>query len=293
MTAQPTNFKRMVLRLPQNREDYAAVGMTARLAELLGLELVATFVEDTSLVEVAALSCVREFRPFAGGWQPIEVTRLAQEIERTSATARRLFKEAMRAVQTEASFNLARGSAADAIVSLATAEDIIVIIEPKNPAERVTQQFVRLVDAAFKAASAVLMMPHRLLRTVGPIVAFATTADDTSIHTAIGIAAAAQESVIVLGDLDSRARVQISELAQSSGVRLTIAPALQQPMNMATLIAGLVPLNERLVVISRSVLEDMTMAKVASVRGIPVLIVEADRNVAIRPPTRQRHAFAV
>jgi hypothetical protein len=282
MMEHRAEFKRMVLRLPQSKEDYAAVALTAQLAELLGLDLVATFIEDTSLAAIAGLPCVREFRPFDGGWRPIETAQLAREIEQTIGIARRLFQEAVGTSRVEASFTLARGSMAEAVGSLATAGDIIVIIEPKHPAERVTQQFSRLVDAAFRAASAVMIVPHRILRTAGPIVAVASAQEDPSILAAIGIAAAAKEAVIILGMLDPRACSQISELAEAAGVQVKFVPVLLQPMDATALAAGLSHLNERLVVISRGIFDDRVPPKVASVRGIPVLVVEPDRDGEIR-----------
>src|SRR3974390_294285 len=86
-------FSRMVLGLPQSRADYAGVRATAELAELLGLNLVATFVEDASLVEMASLPGMRELRPLGGGWRPIELSQLTRELERAAQAAQRLFVE--------------------------------------------------------------------------------------------------------------------------------------------------------------------------------------------------------
>jgi len=72
MNETRVDFKRMLVRLPQNAGDYAAVGVMAQLADLMGASVVATFVQDAELVEMAALPCVRELRPFGGGWHPIE-----------------------------------------------------------------------------------------------------------------------------------------------------------------------------------------------------------------------------
>ena len=125
-------FKRMVLGLPQNARDYAAVAAAAGLAELLGIGLAGLFVEDATLLEVAGLPCVRELRPLEGGWRPISLTQLAREIEHTAATARRLFDEATRLCTVETSFSLARGAAADVLAGQATADDILVIVEPRK-----------------------------------------------------------------------------------------------------------------------------------------------------------------
>ena len=67
----------------------------------------------------------------------------------------------MRAARIEASFNVAKGSSEAVMATSAAADDIIVIIEPRNPAERVTQQFTRVLDAAFGFAVTVMVVPSR------------------------------------------------------------------------------------------------------------------------------------
>jgi hypothetical protein len=125
-------FERMLVGLPHSAGDYAAVGATAKLAQLLGIRLVATLIQDVTLAELAALPCVREWRPLGGGWGPIEAQKLEREFERAAAAARQCFHEAVGPIRVEASFNVTRGSAADVIGSAATANDIIAVIEPRD-----------------------------------------------------------------------------------------------------------------------------------------------------------------
>jgi len=268
-------FRRMVVRLPLSREDYAAVGMTARLAEQLGLQLLAMFVEDSALTEIAGLPCVRELR-FFGGWSPIEGARLGREMAQTAAIARRLFQQAVQQSRIEASFAKARGSVAEAIGSLATEKDIIVIIEPRHPAERVSAQFARLVDAAFQSAAAVLIMPHRIARMAGPIVAVASSMDDPSIRTALAIAAAAREPMLVLGAPEPKAQALIAEQARMADVPARFVFLPQQPLDASTLLTTLSHFNERLVVIRRGILNDLATSQIASARRIPVLVIEPE-----------------
>ena len=91
----------------------------------------------------------------AAGWRlaPDRGAQLARELDHAAATARRLFHDVVRAARIEASFNVAKGSSEAVMAASAAADDIIVIIELRNPTERVTQQFTRLLDAAFGAAA--------------------------------------------------------------------------------------------------------------------------------------------
>lgn len=268
------DFKRMLVRLPQSTHDYAAVSAAAQLAGLLGASMVATFVQDAELADVAALPCVRELRPLGGGWHPIEGPQLARQLDQAAATARRLFHDAVRAVRIEASFNVASGPV-EGVGSTVAADDIIVIIEPRNPVERITQQFSRLVDAAFGAAAAVMVVPSRIARTAGPIAAVISGPDDPSVRTAIAIAAAAKERVIALGPSGSDARDSIAALADAVGVRVEAGPGIQAPLDVSTLLAQLSRLNERLLVMSRGALGDRRVPMLASRRGIPILLARA------------------
>jgi hypothetical protein len=275
MNEPRADFKRMLLRLPQSTHDYAAVGAAAQLAGLLGASVVATFVQDADLVDVAALPCVRELRPLGGGWHPIEGPQLVRQLDRAAATAQRLFQDAVRAIRIEASFNVARGPVEDMMASAAAADDIIVIIEPRNPAERVTQQFSRLVDAAFRASIAVMVVPSRIVRTAGPIAAVISGPDDPSIRTAVAIAAAAKERVIALGPSGSNACESIAELADAAGVRVEAGPDMQEPLDVSTLLTQLSRLNDRLLVMSRGALGDRRVPTLASLRGTPILLARA------------------
>ncbi|HEY4723273.1 MAG TPA: hypothetical protein VII92_15570 [Anaerolineae bacterium] len=280
--AHRTEFKRMVLGLPLSVTDYEMVGVTAKLAELLRLTLVAMYVEDHRLIDIASLPCVRELRALGGGWQPIEVGQLTTELEHAAITAHRLFSDIARNCNVETSFRIERGSAADVISSLATAEDIVVIIEPKHPVERVTQQFTRLIDAAFQASAAVMIIPCRVARLGGPIVAVAANPDDPSIGTAMGIAAAAHEKLIVVSSSEQiGSSASLETLAESAGVRVQFVRSKKGPLQATALADNLQQLNERLIVISRGTLADAEATTLASLRSTPVVIVEPDSPASI------------
>jgi len=278
VTQSGIEFKRMVLGLPQSASDYPMVGMIAKLAELLHLNLVGMFMDDRSLIQIAGLPCVRELRPLGTGWQPIDINTLAADLERGAATAQRLFTEAVRNCSVETSFRAEKGLAADVIDALATAQDIIVVIEPKNPAERVTQQFTRLVDAAFHAAAAVMVVPSRVARSAGPIIAVAASPVDSSINAAARLAAATREKLVVLGPSDIlELGSSLSSLAESIGAPVELARMTTTPLDVMTLAGDLHRWKERLVVMSRGMMKDSQAPTLASLRSIPVVITEPPR----------------
>jgi hypothetical protein len=278
--AQCVEFKRMILGLPLSVPDYEMVGVTAKLAELLRLNLVAMFVEDRGLVDIAGLPCVRELRALGAGWQPIDIGQLTTELDRAAAAAHRLFANIARNCSAETSFRIEKGSAANVIAALATAEDIVVVIEPKNPIERVSQQFTRLIDAAFQASASVMIIPSRIARSEGPIVAVAIDPDDPSVDMAIRIAAAAHEKLIVVRSFENASsNATLETLAGSLGVRVQFIRSRKEPRRATALADNLQQLSERLIVMSRGTIADAEASTLASMRSTPVVVVEPVRLV--------------
>ena len=259
--------------LPQSAGDYAAVAVTAQLADLMGASVVATFVQDPDLVEMAALPCVRELRSLGGGWQPIEgpAARSASSSLQRPLRGGFSMTRCARPGSRRASPSQEDRSRMWRVAS-AAADDIVVIIEPRNPAERVTQQFTRLVDAAFGASvrghgrSKSDSEDHRTDRSrdVG--------ARRSEHPPALAIAAAAKEQVIVLGPAKLNADVSISELARTAGVRIEFGPAMQEPLDLSWLPRHLAHLNERLLVMTRAAVIDRGASMIASLRRVPVLL---------------------
>jgi hypothetical protein len=267
-------FKRMILGLPHSTGDYPLVGATVKLAELLRMQLLAMFADDRSVMDVAGLPFARELRPLGGGWQSLDVGQLSAELERSSAIARRLFDEAARNCSIDASFCVEKGAAADIIASVATAEDIVVVIEPRNPAERVTQQFIRLIEAAFRASASVMIVPCRIARFSGPVVALAAGPEDPSIDAAAAIASAARERLIVMGPRELLAPgSSLSKAIEAGGGRVEFVPTAALP-NVTKLADDLQRRGERLLVVTRGVLDDLQVPALASRRSVPVVVVE-------------------
>jgi hypothetical protein len=274
----PGEFRRMVLRLPDSAGDYASVAFTAELAELLGLDLLGLFVEDESLMELAALPGAREFRSLGGGWQYIDAAQLELAARHAAANARRRFGEAARGPRAGMQFDLAKGPVASVFGPQSAADDIIVVIEPKNPAERVTHQFRQLVNVALNAPSAVLLVPSRIRRRAGPIVAVAESAHDPSLAAALRIAASVKERLIVLTPPGIDAA--LTRLAHDRDVAVERRPVLGHAGDAHELAALLAPATQRFVVLSRRGGDQLSPPRLASELCVPVLITEPDRRKA-------------
>jgi hypothetical protein len=260
----------------QPRAPEHTLRLAVELAQLLNLELLGVFLEDTSLQNLASIPFAREFRLLGGGWHPIDVGQLSHELELAAQSAERMFAETVKHLRTQCRFEVARGPMAATIAAVSQTSDIVVIGEPASAAERVTQQFSWLMQAAFRSVAAVMIVPSRIARIHGPVVAIATTPDDPSIAVAAAIARAANEELVV-ADVCANVidEAQIRALAAANG--LTIRHVIKGRItgaNAASFANTIRPLHERLVVMTRGASDDRLASLVAAEQRVPVLVIE-------------------
>ncbi len=267
----PRGFKRMVLGLPQSLASQAAVNVAADLAEFLNMELLAALIADSSLNAVAGLSPMRELRLPDHGWQPIDWPQMTRDIDHAINLARQRFADAVKSCTVRTSFDVVAGT--QSMASLIRPDDIVAIIEPSHPGERITRQFTALLDAALEAARAVLILPRRIARTAGPIMAVTAVSDDASVSVALAIAAALKEDLIIVGAAPSPA---ILADAEKLGVRVHPA-AVADPFVKTPEIAAAPSLRrERLRVATRAGLPADAGELFSMLHGVPLLVVTSD-----------------
>ena len=267
------SFKRLVLGLQPSAPD-RAMRLAVELADLLQLDLLGLFVDDTSLRDLAGMPFAREFRPLGGGWHAIELERLSQELELAARKSEKIFSEAAKRLSSRCRFEVIRGPTAAVIEAVSCTSDIVMIVEPISPAERATQQFSLLAEAALQSASAVILVPPRIVRSLGPIVVIAAAQDDPSILAAAAIATAAKEELIVV-DADSGAidEAYLRKISSDTGLMIRHV-ANDLPFSDPALAShALRHYQERLVVVTRGVLTNDRARLLASLRGVPVLVV--------------------
>ena len=264
------DFKRMVLGLPHSAKDYVSVAFTAELADLLGLDLVGIFAQDEGLIDLALLPCVREFRLSGDGWHRLDVEQLARSSSQAAADARRLFGDAAKSLRIAARFDLVKGQIDKAVGAQTRPDDIIVVIEPKSAAERVSYQFRQFVDMALNAPAATLLVPSRISRHKGPVVAIAANECDVSIQVGLKMAETVREKLLVLAP-------SVADEAWSARFPTTSAVHVDRRSLPATEIGPaeleviLATAGERLVVMSPGA-DNLFPSRLASKRGVPVLV---------------------
>lgn len=275
MPKKPHSFKRLVLGLQPGAHD-RTMQLAVELADLLHLDLLGLFLEDTSLRDLASIPFSRELRSLGGGWHTIDLDQLSHDFELAARGIERKFVGAAKRLLTGYQFEVARGPMAKTFATFSRIDDIVMIVEPQSPAERATQQFSWLLEAAFQAVAAVMLVPSHIARAKGPVVAIATSQDDSSIDAAAAIALAAKEELVIIeADGDEIDDTRLRKLA--AGTDLIIKrvaadrPGLADPAACAHAFRQI---QERLIVMTRGALADRTVSAIAAARQVPVLVVE-------------------
>ena len=220
MALRPLSFKRVVLGLQASAPD-RTMQLAVELADLLHAELLGLFLEDTGLRNLAGIPFAREFRSLGGGWHPIDVDRLSHDLELSARSAERTFTEAAKRLPIRCQFEVIREATAETIASISRSGDIVMIATPVSPAERATQQYSRLIEAAFQSTAAVMIVPPNVVRSGGPVVAIAAAPDDPGIYAAAAIAIAANEDLVIVhtsaGRIDDP---RLRDLSAESGLTI-------------------------------------------------------------------------
>lgn len=274
MPSELFSFKRLVLGLQPSASD-RAMRLAVELAELLDLDLLGLFLEDDSLRQLAGMPFAREFRLLGGGWHSLEVGRLAHDLEVTARGVERSFMQASKSLSKRSRFEVMRAPAVDAITSISKSGDIVMVVEPTSAADRASGQFSWLVEAAFRSADAVMLVPPRIQRTKGPIVAIAVTVDDPAITAAAAIAIAAKETLVVIEPVGrGRDDPRIAQIEANTGLTTYCITAGDLSPDPTACLKVMRHLQERLLVMTRLPSDSTTASAIVAARHVPMLVIE-------------------
>lgn len=251
-------FRRFVLALGQPMPGRATFDLATEIARAMQSELVGYYAGEEPVKALAGLPFARELWLGSREWHPIDAERLAKDLELTIRAAERTFSKAARAVGHSAMPRIHRGPNEEAIGSISTDDDVLVIGQPSAASERLVRTFHRRLEIALGTQSSVLVVPARL---------------DVGGSTILGISDAQDEPAH-----------SAAFLAQAMGGPFAAARSIEE---FLTRHGG----NPRLVVMERGSIEPdpaNTAAMIADRRHVPLLILppwlraaEAARKVHI------------
>jgi len=277
MPAEPRQH-RVLLDLHHGAAESTIIRAAAELAQMLGNVLHGVFMQDESLAQLAELPFIREFRLGSGGWQKLERERLIEEQRAAAAEARRLLNEIATALGVTQLFDIISGDPALFIAATSQAGDVIVVTQPRLPAERLVHGTARWIEAAHACAASVMLVPHPTTRRSGPVAAVVCAEADPALDVAARIAVAAGESLLLLLRGSPELTKTAVEHARSAG--LLPQRIITRDLHGVTpddVLQGLGPSAERLVVLARGACgaDDAAISShLAASRGVPVLVVE-------------------
>jgi len=271
MAQAGSRFRRAVLGL-QHHSSRQGLSIAVDVARLLGLDLFGLFVEDESLMHLAALPFCREFNPL-GGWRAVDAAQLVRDLQAAASSAQRSFAAAAKGLPTSCEFVTMRGSMAAAISSHARADDMVVLSAPSAVGEYAAEAFPLLIDTALSSAAGVLLVPRRIARQLGDVVAIATRSDDPSIHVAAGIARAANAELVIIELFDAEGADRSGPPEDRRATR-----KLARATDPALMLAAFRGERERLVVVTQGASAASLPTIVASWRRVPVLVVAAAKQ---------------
>jgi len=250
MSLANVEFTRIVLGLDQRALDRTALRFAADFAKLLQLDLVGLFAEDPSLARLSDMPDLREFRLLEKQWRSIEGRSLTGDVERCVEVARRALDETARTIGVSRHFEVVRARLLEAVGSISRQQDIVMVSESRAAPHLPGESFAEIVAAALATPAAVLVVPSRIARQHGPILAISETGDDTNLASARAIAAAANERLTIIAPRDV-------DLAQP------------WPVDRV---------GERLIVMPRRIGGGLTAVSVSSRRRVPVLVLGHHRG---------------
>lgn len=269
---------RVILHLHHGATERVIIRAAAEFARMLGATLQGVFLEDEALPELAALPFIREFRLGTGAWHKLDRQQIAAEQHAAATEARRLLDEAAAALGVTRLFEIISGDPALFVAATSQAGDVIVVAQPRLPAERLVHATARWLEAAHGCAASVLLVPPVLAQRAGPVAAVVCAESDPVLGVAARIAVAAGEALLLLiwGTAElARAAVEQARSAGLSQQRIsTVSIHGVAPEHV---LEGLGSVRERLVVLGRGACgtDDAAVSShIAASRGVPVLVVE-------------------
>ena len=276
--ANASRQRRVILHLRQAATERVIIRTAAELAHMLGIALHGVFMQDEALSDLAELPFIREFRLGTGTWQKLDRRQLAQEQREAAAEARRLLDEIAATLGVTRLFEIISGDPALFIAATSQAGDVIVVEQPRLPAERLVHATAQWLAAAHACSASVMLVPQAMARGAGPVAAVVCAESDPALDIAIRIAVAAGEPLLMLIWGPAELAKAASEKARAGGLsQPRIATRHIRGVAPEDVVEGLHTSSERLVVLGRGACgaDDAAVSShIAASRRVPVLVVE-------------------
>ncbi len=206
-------LRRLVLALAQGLSDQRAMGLAAEFARDFDLDLLGVYAEDETLLRFAEFPFAREIRRLTHDWHELDPGRLSDELNVQAEAARRHLRQVLDRMGLRGGFEVRRGDPIHCVTEVCSAQDAIVMTVSCGLGQA---PMTALLPAAERSAAAVLVLPDRMVRHRGPIVAVAAREDDPAVALARALAERQHARLLVLAtgvDAEAAAEGEVRPLA--------------------------------------------------------------------------------
>jgi len=153
-----TLFTRLVVAL-ENGDERGDVRRAAELARQLRAELHGVLSQDPRLAALAGFETLREFRVLERAWSATSGPDLAEAMATRAEATRTMLHEACAAAGVAAGFEVVHAPVGEAISSVVTASDIVLISYPGAASDGAAETLHRIEAIVGETSAAVLLVP--------------------------------------------------------------------------------------------------------------------------------------
>ncbi len=170
--ARPAQRLRVVACLGSIGDEEKTIEAALALAGALHAEVAGCFVEESNLLDLAALPFARAVRPTGESSAPLDLPQMRQHIAGAAALWKRTLSARAERSRIAVTFDTMRGEYCAEIARVAAATDIVVV-NPENVAGRARNAVAAILGAVRDPAVTVLLPGGRPRMQAGPVVLFA------------------------------------------------------------------------------------------------------------------------
>lgn len=202
---RPAQPQRILIALDASEDSKRALEAAARLAARLEAELVGLFVEETELIEAAALPVSRLIPSYALGAVALDAALMRRALRITSAQARSSLAATAERWRLRWSFQVSRGSLSEGVRAEARGHDLLAL--DRSPgARRGSRPAEALSRVAAEATCSVLLLRRGGLARRPVVAVHAGSGRALAVGLALAHAHGRALHVLALGDSEAAAR---------------------------------------------------------------------------------------
>ena len=150
MSLEPreTAIERLLVALDSSAGSFETLEIASALAARLDAELLGLFVEDTRLMQLAAIPCAREVRFASARAKPMRATTIDRHLKAQETAARRALAQAASSHRVTWSFRVTQGPVSSALVEEAREVDLLFVTGTAVQRQRYLYQSSRGAERA-------------------------------------------------------------------------------------------------------------------------------------------------